>query len=121
MTPSLRRFRFLFALTVVSLAAANASAFDGHYHSYRIAQSHPWHGSYQHTAWGSPVALVVPPTVGIQTDYGWGVGNNRITRIHSQFGRRYPGVEGAQYPFQSTPNWPQDTTQFGVYYARGPW
>jgi hypothetical protein len=81
-----------------------------------------WHGYYYHTGWGTPVALVVPPTAENQTHWGWGVGNTRITPIAPQFGRNYGGpgwnVPGALLP---TPRWPSDTDQFGVYYVRGPW
>jgi hypothetical protein len=114
----------LFVAVIAAIAApveSHAVGFDGRWRSHQISQQTPWHGAYQHTSWESPVALVVPPTVGIQTDWGWGVGANRISRVHHQFGRRYPAVEGANMPFAATPNWPYDTTQFGVYYVRGPW
>ena len=120
----IRKLPFFALLLFALLAAPSVSSAvgpDGHWRSHRISQRTPWHGGYQHTASGSPVALVVPPTVGLQTDWGWGVGANRISRIHHQFGRRYPGVDGSGMPFAQTPNWPYDTTQFGVYYIRGPW
>ena len=88
----------------------------------RLAQNYTWHGHYRHTAWGTPVALVVPPTASLQTNWGWGVGNTRITPICHQFERNYPGP--GQYDakaFRPTPAWPSDTDQFGVYYVRGPW
>ena len=82
----------------------------------------PWNGGYYDIAWGAPVALVVPPTAEVQTHWGWGVGNTRITPICSQFKRPWPGPgsydRGA---FRPTPPWPSDTDQFGVYYVRGPW
>lgn len=82
----------------------------------------PWHGSYYHTAWGSPVALVVPPTAGAQTNWHWGVGGTRINPIRHQFARPYPFYGELPGPgFQPTPYWPSDTDQFGVYYIRGPW
>ncbi|MCE9547330.1 MAG: hypothetical protein K8T25_17800 [Planctomycetia bacterium] len=82
----------------------------------------PWHGDYYHTEWGTPVALVVPPTAEKSREMGWGVGNTRMRRIYNQFGRQYPGeVDGGGAPFRPTPQWPSDTTQFGVYYVRGPW
>lgn len=80
---------------------------------------YPWHGGYRHTAWGAPVALVVPPTAEFHTEYGWGVTNTRVVPIYHQFKRPYYG--GAGGPFANTPFWPSDTTQFGVYYVRGPW
>ncbi|MCA9248399.1 MAG: hypothetical protein KDA42_14835 [Planctomycetales bacterium] len=119
-----RHFLILAALLGITLAApviANAANPDGRWRSYRAAQHTPWHGSYQHTAWGSPVVLVVPPTVGIHTEWGWGVGGTQISRIHHQFNRRYPAVESSGMPFSTTPNWPSNTEQFGVYYIRGPW
>jgi len=84
---------------------------------------YPWHCNYYHMEWGSPVALVVPPTAERSFNNGWGVGNTRLTRNWHQFGRPYPG-DGAGAigrSFQATPPWPSDTSQFGVYYVRGPW
>jgi hypothetical protein len=81
-----------------------------------------WHGGYYHAAWGMPVAVVVPPTAEVHTDWGWGVGNTRITPNCPQFTRNYPGphrYQGNQY--RPTPPWPSDTNQFGAYYVRGPW
>ena len=89
-----------------------------HYAMYGNA---PWHGNYWHTAWGQPVALVVPPTAEMQTHYNWGVCGTRVTRIYNQFGYDYPGPYGGGMPFLPTPNWPSSTDQFGVYYVRGPW
>lgn len=89
--------------------------------AWRQAQWSPWHGGYYHTEWGSPVALVVPPTSTFQTNWGWGVGNTRISRIDHQFARPYPGPYGGGDGFRPTPRWPSDTNQFGVYPVRGPW
>ena len=69
---------------------------------------------------GQP-ALVVPPTANLQTNWGWGVASSRISRIDHQFQRNYPGAGMFGGPFRPTPVWPHDTTQFGVYYVRGPW
>ncbi len=80
-----------------------------------------WHGNYAHTAWGTPVALVVPPTVEYQTNWGWGVGNTRVTPITPQFQRNWPGPPNGTRRFHPTPAWPNDTNQFGTYYIRGPW
>lgn len=82
--------------------------------------SQPWHGEYYHTAWGVPVALVVPPTAGLATDYSWGVSGTRVTPLYRQFNREYPGAVSAG-GFLPTPKWPSDTAQFGVYPVRGPW
>jgi hypothetical protein len=88
----------------------------------RAAETSPWHGAYYDTAWGMPVALVVPPNAENQTKMGWGVGNTRVVSIDHQFHRDYPG-EGIfkRSWFLPTPRWPSDTDQFGDYYVRGPW
>ena len=89
----------------------------------QAALAHPWHCNYYHTQWGSPVALVVPPTAEKQYSMGWGVGNTRLTRTYHQFGRPYPGTYAGEVGrrFNATPYLPSDTSQFGVYYVRGPW
>jgi len=90
--------------------------------AYRQSTSLPWHNAYYHTMYGEPIALVVPPTAEFQSQYGWGVGGTRTTPIYHQFTRPYPGPIGpGQGGFLPTPIWPSDTTQFGVYYIRGPW
>ena len=99
------------------LPAQFAAAYEPAYVPY----GYSWPGQYYHTAWGTPVALVVPPTAGLQTNWGWGVGNTRVSPIYPQFGRAWPGVYGGGGPFYPTPLWPSDTNQFGVYYVRGPW
>jgi hypothetical protein len=77
---------------------------------------------YANAAWGSPVALVVPPTAELQTNWGWGVGNTRVTPIATRFKRDYPGpVVSGPATYKATPAWPSDTVQFGDYYIRGPW
>ena len=81
-----------------------------------------WHGNYYSSAWGRPVALVVPPTADYATHWGWGVGNTRITPICAQFQPNCPGVEGYNgQGLRPTLPWPSHTDQFGVYYVRGPW
>jgi hypothetical protein len=78
-----------------------------------------WHGPYAHAAWGRPVALIVPPTVNMQTEYAWGVGRTRMAPINHQFARPYAlPMTGATRP---APVWPADTTQIGFYSVRGPW
>ena len=107
------------ALAVVVLAD---SASAGRRARRAAEPTGPWHGNYYHTAWGMPVALVVPPTATLQTDWGWGVGNTRITKIRHQFDRDWPGP--GYYDrglFKPTPRWPSHTDQFGVYPVRGPW
>jgi len=81
-----------------------------------------WNGAYYDVTYGAPVALVIPPTAELQTHYGWGVGNTRITPNCPQFNRIYPGAGVYdRRAFLSTPPWPSSTDQFGVYYVRGPW
>jgi hypothetical protein len=89
--------------------------------AWRRSMAYPWHGGYYHAAWGTPVALVVPPTAEVQTDWGWGVSNARMTTIRHQFALPYPGPYPGGEGFRATPPWPSDTRQFGVYYVRGPW
>ena len=91
------------------------------YAAWRASQTN-WHGNYYDVAWGTPVALVVPPTAGYQTKWSWGVGNTEVVPIYHQFGRSYPGAGAAGgAAFLPTPAWPNSTDQFGVYYVRGPW
>jgi hypothetical protein len=85
------------------------------------ARWYNWNRNYAHTEYGQPVALVVPPTANLQTNYGWGVASSRLSRIEHQFQRNFPGYGTFGGPFRPTPVWPSDTTQFGVYYVRGPW
>ncbi len=110
-------------LALVSLGATRGDARDPdvtpEYQKQAWAQEYTWHGGYYDPQWGAPVALVVPPTAMRQYNYGWGVGTTRLSRINHQFSRgwRDPG----HGPFYHPPAWPQDTTQLGVYYVRGPW
>jgi len=81
-----------------------------------------WHHGYAHTAWGRPVALVMPPTVKREVVWSWGVAQTQSRRIPYQFGRSYPGPYVGGHPrFRHTPAWPSHTDQFGVYSVRGPW
>ena len=110
------------ALVASTLLADKASAIDPYNWPNRRAACYNWNGPYAHSAYGQPVALVVPPTAQLQTNWGWGVGSSRISRIDHQFGRDYPGQgAGATGGFMMTPRWPHDTTNMGVYYVRGPW
>ncbi len=121
MIKSTSMVRVLLCTATMVLGAQTTLAGDGHWQANRYAQRTPWHGQYQNTEWGSRVALVVPPTAGLTTDWGWGVGSNRITRIRHQFCRLLPSAEAGGPAARSTPNWPTDTSQHGVYYVRGPW
>ena len=87
----------------------------------RRASMYNWHANYAHTEYGAPVALVVPPTAQLQTNWSWGAPSMRISRIDHQFTRNYPGPLPFGAGVQYTPHWPQDTAQMGVYYVRGPW
>lgn len=84
------------------------------------ARYYPWHGAYAHTQYGAPVALVVPPTARLQTNWSWGTGSSRIQRVDHQFSRSWIGA-GTGGGFFRTPAWPADTTHFGVYPVRAPW
>jgi hypothetical protein len=90
--------------------------------AHNKAQTYSWQGGYYDSAWGMPLALVVPPKVESQVKYSWGVGSTRVVPIEHQFGRYYPGPAAYDKAnFRATPAWPTDTDQFGVYYVRGPW
>lgn len=85
-------------------------------------QCYPWHGGYSYWRFGTPTALVVPPTAAFQTTYRWGVGQTTSDPINHQFGRGGGRIsDGGEGMFRSTPYWPSSTNQFGVYPVRGPW
>ena len=111
------------ALTIVA-SAAGVQAFDethcGHNARWR-AMHRPWHGRYYNVQYGAPLALVVPPTAELQTDYAWGSVASRMTRINHQFQRPWPNGFWTPYGFLPPANWPSNTKQFGTYYVRGPW
>jgi hypothetical protein len=120
----IRRLPVVAFLSVALVAIAVASPARGenaHKSARRLARWYTWHGRYYHTEYGSPVALVVPPTASLETNWGWGVGNTRISRINHQFARPYGVPYASPRGFFPTPPWPSDTNQFGVYYVRGPW
>jgi len=109
-----------FAVALVMVVSAS-TAQARHRRDARQAAVRPWHAPYNHSMYGRPVALVVPPTARWQTSWGWGVGNTRVTPIYHQFSATYPGQINTTYPrLRRTPRWPSDTNQFGVYYIRGP-
>jgi hypothetical protein len=88
----------------------------------RHAQTMSWHGPYYNRWWGGPVAVVVPPTAHMQTNWGWGVSQTTVTPIYHQFRRQYPGAIGGDVnALLPTPMWPSHTSQFGYYYVRGPY
>jgi hypothetical protein len=79
-----------------------------------------WHHVYSHTQFGQPIALIVPPTANMHTNYSWGVARTRMSPTNHQFARPVPapGGGGMWYP---APAWPSDTAQLGIYHVRGPW
>lgn len=87
----------------------------------RRAYYYDWNKPYAHTAYGQTISLVVPPTATLQTNWGWGVGSSRLQRLDHQVQRNYPGPGPFGGATRTTPIWPSDTTQFGVYHVRGPW
>ncbi|MEM9943723.1 MAG: hypothetical protein AAF939_19325 [Planctomycetota bacterium] len=81
-----------------------------------------WHDNYSYWRFGTPTALVVPPTASYETEYAWGVGQTRSTPIHSQFGRMGAGmIGGGAGGAQQAPYWPSSTRQYGIYPVRAPW
>ena len=110
------------ALALVGLVAADSAQAIEYTMHCRGREGWPWHGGYNYTAWGGPVALVVPPNAEAHMSWGWGVGNTRVNPICHQFTPNWPGpVSYDPRAFRPTPRWPSDTDQFGVYYVRGPW
>lgn len=87
------------------------------------ASLRPWHGRYSNVQYGQPIALVVPPTAELTTDYGWGSVASRMTRNDHQFQRPWPNGYWSAYShgYLPTPPWPHDTRNFGIYPIRGPW
>ena len=81
-----------------------------------------WHGCNSYWRFGTPTALVVPPTAAFQSSYGWGVGQVRSLPINHQFQKAGGyGMGNGAGNFAPTPYWPSNTEQFGVYPVRGPW
>lgn len=92
----------------------------GDYWARNQAAQTPWHGEYYWLKTGQPTALIVPPTVTMQTNYSWGVSQNTMTPVYHQFGGG-AASGGSGGVFKATPYWPSHTNQFGVYPVRGPW
>ncbi len=110
----------------VLLATEDANAEGRRYDRWaaRHARGMSWHSQYNHTATGMPVALIVPPTAHMQSNWGWGVAQNTMTPIYPQFRRSYPGAQSESSRGNQrmpTPNVPSNTDQFGVNYIRGPY
>ncbi len=107
-------------LIAASLAAALPARGGELLHPGRHATA--WNTNYYDPAWGMPEAVVVPPTARWQTNYAWGVGGTRLTRIRARYQGEVPGPESAynQRDYLPAPPQPSDTQQFGVNYVRGP-
>jgi hypothetical protein len=94
-----------------------------HHWNYQQAQSYAWHGDHSYWKYGTPTALVLPPTAAFMSNYQWGVGNTTSTPIHHQFQHQSSGMSGGGEVGGShwTPYWPSHTRQFGLYGVRAPW
>ena len=92
----------------------------GDYWARNQSMQTPWHGEYYYLKTGQPTALVVPPTVTMQSNHSWGVSQNTMTPVYHQFGGNAPTGGGGGI-FKATPYWPSHSNQFGVYPVRGPW
>lgn len=119
--PSLKSLLLTTALACPLLFVASTAEAHPNQWPLQRAMNYNWHQNYAHSSYGQPVSMVVPPTANLQTNWGWGVGSSRVSRIDHQFGRDYPGAGPFGGGYQSTPAWPQDTNQFGVYHVRAPW
>lgn len=127
----MRLLRTLVFLAGIALVAGPALALHPvrEYHAARAdrvaryyAAQRPWHGPYAYTPYGTPLALVVPPTSKMHTSYSWGVSQSEMIPIYHQFHRDYPlggGFGGGE--INPTPYWPSHTDQLGVFPVRGPW
>lgn len=121
----LKKFSLALTATLAIAAMADTSAAAEARYLWpktRRAPMYNWHANYAHSAYGQPVALVVPPTAQLKTNWSWGAPSAHFSRIDHQFGRDYPGAGGfGGSGFNRTPRWPSDTHQFGAYYVRAPW
>lgn len=121
-----RKLLLTASLLLVSFVTGSATAGNPFQRAHQDRGAHwhntnqSWHGGYHHAAWGRPVALIVPPTATMQTEYAWGVGRTQMRPLHHQFGRPVatPGAVGNTSP---TPPWPWSTQQLGIYSVRAPW
>ena len=106
---------------VATLGAGVAEATPPYMKPDCRSQYYNWHANYAYTAYGAPVALVVPPTANLQTNWSWGAPSMSVSRVDHQFGRSYPGPGPFGSGYNYTPHWPSHTAQFGVYHVRAPW
>ena len=111
------------ALSCIAFVDARSQAAEMRYlwPKTRRAPLYNWHANYAHSVYGQPLALVVPPTAQMKTNWSWGAPSATFCRIDHQFGRDYPGPGPFGGGFQNTPPWPTNMHQFGVHYVRGPW
>ncbi len=101
----------------------------GHWNGRNYPQPDPhsvtWHGGYSHVQYGTPVSLVLPPSVQYQGHYSWGMPSTHTSPVNAQFGRLGPSIEAypgtGMYPLPTTPMYPSHTDMFGVYPVRAPW
>lgn len=117
----MKRILLLLAATGAIAVLTDARAEAGDIYAQQRAAVRPWHGPYYNADYGMPVALVVPPTVKMQTSWSWGVAQTERYPIWHQFKRPIPQPGGGGYGLYPTPLWPSHTDQFGVYYVRAPW
>ncbi len=121
-----KKITFVTAVMLLAAFVSEASAWNNAESRYlwpktRQAPQYNWHANYAHSAYGQPVALVVPPTAQMKTTWSWGAPSVSFCRIDHQFGRDYSGSGASGGRFRNTPAWPNNTHQFGVHYVRGPW
>lgn len=101
---------------------AGIDATRQHQWNYQQAQGYPWHGDYSYWKYGTPTAVVLPPTAAFISDCQWGVGRTTSTPIHHQFQHQsFGGAGGQAGGARWTPYWPHHTRQFGLYGVRAPW
>ena len=121
----MRLRNYLAAGLALAALAASASLHAGdetHYgHDARWRHAAPLAWPLLQRAIWCAMALVVPPTAELQTDYAYGSVSSRMTRINHQFQRPWPNGYWTPYGFLPASNWPNDTRNFGTYYIRGPW
>ena len=110
----------LVVLLVASLAAVLPARAGEILHRGRHRTE--WNTNFYDPAWGMPEAVVVPPTARRQSNYAWGAGGSRVTRVGAQYQAEVPGPASAynQRNYLPAPPQPSDTQQLGVSYVRGP-
>ncbi len=113
-----RTLILLIACVTLSLPGSRAQAGHPFVHADRSARwynaNYSWHGGYSNVEWGHPVAVIVPPTATMQTEYSWGVGRTQMSPIRHQFARPVAQLSGSG-PLPPSPRWPSRTQQLGFY------